>query len=77
MGLYWDYGKENGNYRDYRVYIGLVCVLSAFQLLCQLQTKTDTAGAETHCMNPVPSDEQSSGLAPKTLLKILVYGVPY
>ena len=22
-GLYWDNGKENGNYRDYRVYIGL------------------------------------------------------
>ena len=22
MGLYWDNGKENGNYRDYRVYVG-------------------------------------------------------
>ena len=24
MGLYWDNGKENGNYRDYRVYIGVI-----------------------------------------------------
>ena len=23
LGLYWDNGKENGNYRDYRDYIGL------------------------------------------------------
>ena len=22
MGLYWDNGKENGNYRDYRAFIG-------------------------------------------------------
>ena len=24
LGLYWDNGKENGNYRDYRDYIGIV-----------------------------------------------------
>ena len=24
LGLYWDNGKENGNYRDYRVYIGVI-----------------------------------------------------
>ena len=23
LGLYWDNGKENGNYRDYRDHIGL------------------------------------------------------
>ena len=23
LGLYWDNGKENGNYRDYRGYMGL------------------------------------------------------
>ena len=23
LGLYWDNGKENGNYRDYSVYIGV------------------------------------------------------
>ena len=24
LGLYWDNGKQNGNYRDYRVYIGVI-----------------------------------------------------
>ena len=24
LGLYWDNGKENGNYRDYRGYIGII-----------------------------------------------------
>ena len=24
LGLYWENGKENGNYRDYRGYIGYV-----------------------------------------------------
>ena len=24
LGLYWDNGKENGNYRDYRVNIGVM-----------------------------------------------------
>ena len=24
MGLFWDNGKENGKYRDYRVYIGVI-----------------------------------------------------
>ena len=24
MGIYWDNGKENGNYRDYGVYIGII-----------------------------------------------------
>ena len=24
LGLYWDSGKENGNYRDYRGYIGFM-----------------------------------------------------
>ena len=24
LGLYWDKGKENGNYRNYRVYIGYI-----------------------------------------------------
>ena len=22
LGIYWDNGKENGNYRDYRGYVG-------------------------------------------------------
>ena len=26
LGLYWDNGKENGNYRDYRGYIGTIRV---------------------------------------------------
>ena len=24
LGIYWDNGKENGNYRDYRDYIGVM-----------------------------------------------------
>ena len=24
MGLYWDNGKENGNYRDYKAFIGVI-----------------------------------------------------
>ena len=24
LGLYWDNGKENGSYRDYRDYIGVI-----------------------------------------------------
>ena len=24
LGLYWDNGKENGNYRDHRGYIGII-----------------------------------------------------
>ena len=24
MGWYWDNGKENGSYRDYREYIGII-----------------------------------------------------
>ena len=24
LGLYWDNGKENGNYRSYRCYIGII-----------------------------------------------------
>ena len=24
LRLYWENGKENGNYRDYRVYIGVI-----------------------------------------------------
>ena len=27
MGIYWDNGKENGNYRDSRGYIGIIEVI--------------------------------------------------
>ena len=27
LGLYWDNGKENGNYRDYRGYKGIIGVI--------------------------------------------------
>ena len=31
LGLYWDNGKQNGNYRDSRGYIGIMgCILGLY-----------------------------------------------
>ena len=37
LGLYRDNGKENGNYRNYRGYIGIVLLLSVSQLTSLLK----------------------------------------